>query len=48
MFGERKINTLTKDYKEQLPANNPSAIVYYIKVMDEKGKPVGTGNLVIR
>jgi hypothetical protein len=44
----KKITALSKEHKEQLPGNNWSAGIYYVKVTDEKAKPAGTATFSIQ
>ena len=46
---ERKINALVKKHNEQLVSSNTwSSGVYYLRVIDGKGKHVGTGNIIMQ
>ena len=48
LMEERKINVPAKQYSQQLQSGNWSAGIYYIRVMDDKGKVQGTGSLVVQ
>ena len=46
---ERKINTLVKKHNEQLVSGNTwSHGIYYLRVIDAKGKHIETGNMVMQ
>jgi hypothetical protein len=49
LISEQKINALTKEWKQNVQSSSTwSGGVYYIKVLDEKGKLFGTGSLVLQ
>jgi hypothetical protein len=46
---ERKINALVKKHNEQLVSSNSwSGGIYYLRVIDGKGKHIATGNIVMQ
>ena len=46
---ERKINTLVKKHNEQLVSGNTwSSGIYYLRVIDAKGKHIETGNMIVQ
>jgi hypothetical protein len=49
LISEQKINVLVKEWKQNVQSSSTwSGGVYYIKVLDEKGKLFGTGSLVLQ
>ena len=49
MVLQKQINAITKEHKEQLQSSSGwSAGIYYVRVLDEKGKLLSTGTVVLQ